>query len=416
MSEGDDLAGYRAEIREIEDRSYQQYSTSGRIIGTSMWSHNRELLQSLDLKHGVLSDDPRVYSIKAFKTEREQIEREYEKVCLDRGWTSLQSMAPEARQEWWSVSNRFSARKDDCFARHFPELNSLADSTVDTPRKLWAHITKHLIIVAEFVYGTNDLNRDTPHDFVESVYSLMHKLNLPGAPTPPYPKFKLREAGDELRRIANQLEAHDANVSRVFQSTPSDAKAIYISYAWGDDLTEAGRQRGEVVERLCDKLNEWGHEIVRDKDRLRNGDLVSKFMQDVGRGNRVLVILSEKYLHSPNCMTELFYVYQRSIGDKDEFLRRVIPVVVDDARSITNWRERARYADHWQREFKEMEPQLSLLGVDDQKQYRLVKQWHGVIGDILGFISDKLHPHGFDNIVKDDFTAVRELLEKNDDT
>lgn len=193
----------------------------------------------------------------------------------------------------------------------------------------------------------------------------------------------------------------------------SSAKTVYISYAWGDDRSDAGRQRSEAVERLSEKLIEWGHEIVRDKTELNNGDLISKFMQRIGRGNHVLVILSEKYLLSPNCMTELFYVYQRSIGDKEDFLRRVIPVVVDDACGITEWREHVKYAEHWQREFQAMESHLSVLGEDQQKRHRLIKQWHAVIGDILGFISDKLHPHGFDNIVKDDFAAVRELLAKN---
>lgn len=189
--------------------------------------------------------------------------------------------------------------------------------------------------------------------------------------------------------------------------------AVYISYAWGDHHSDAGRQRGEAVERLSEKLIEWGYEIVRDKNELHNGDLISKFVQRIGRGNHVLVILSEKYLLSANCMTELFYVYQRSIGDKEEFLRRVIPVVVDDARGITDWREQVKYAEHWQREFKAMESHLSVLGEDQQKRHRLIKQWHTVIGDILGFVSDKIHPHGFDNIVKDDFAAVRELLARN---
>ena len=191
------------------------------------------------------------------------------------------------------------------------------------------------------------------------------------------------------------------------------ANAVYISYAWGDDHSDAGRQRGEAVERLSDKLIEWGYEIVRDKNELHNGDLISKFVQRIGRGNRVLVILSEKYLLSANCMTELFYVYQRSIGDKEEFLRRVIPVVVDDARGITQWQEPVKYAEHWRREFTTMEPHLGVLGEDHHKRYQLIKQWHVVIGNILGFISDTLHPHGFDSIVKDDFAAVRELLARN---
>ncbi len=34
------------------------------------------------------------------------------------------------------------------------------------------------------------------------------------------------------------------------------------------------------------------------------------------------------------------------------------------------------------------------------------------IGNILGFIADTRHPHGFDAIVKDDFAAVRGMLSR----
>jgi len=40
----------------------------------------------------------------------------------------------------------------------------------------------------------------------------------------------------------------------------------------------------------------------------------------------VIVVLSAKYLHSPYCMTELYSIYQRAVGEKEEFLRRIIPL------------------------------------------------------------------------------------------
>ena len=44
----------------------------------------------------------------------------------------------------------------------------------------------------------------------------------------------------------------------------------------------------------------------------------------------VIVVFSDKYLRSPYCMTELHSIYQRSVGDKEDFLRRIIPLVLDD--------------------------------------------------------------------------------------
>lgn len=44
------------------------------------------------------------------------------------------------------------------------------------------------------------------------------------------------------------------------------------------------------------------------------------FAEEIGRADRVLVVLSDKYLHSPNCMRELLHLFQRSQGDRADVL------------------------------------------------------------------------------------------------
>ena len=50
---------------------------------------------------------------------------------------------------------------------------------------------------------------------------------------------------------------------------------LYVSYAWGDDSSELARQRTEVVERLCQRLAQEGWHVLRDKDVMRSGELIS---------------------------------------------------------------------------------------------------------------------------------------------
>jgi internalin A len=159
-------------------------------------------------------------------------------------------------------------------------------------------------------------------------------------------------------------------------------------------------------------LDRDGYDVLKDDEKLRPGDWISTFMKAVGRGDHVLIVLSAKYLFSPNCMTELFYIYSRSLGEKEDFLKRVLPVVLDDAKDITDWRGRLKYAEYWKAEFKQMELNLALLGRSDVERYQLIKQWHGVIGDILGFVADVLHPHGFDALVANNFASIREMLKR----
>ena len=64
---------------------------------------------------------------------------------------------------------------------------------------------------------------------------------------------------------------------------------IFISCAWGNKSSVLGRQRQQVVEALCQKLESESWEVVRDKTGMRLGDLISTFIkssQPRGSGHR----------------------------------------------------------------------------------------------------------------------------------
>ena len=186
---------------------------------------------------------------------------------------------------------------------------------------------------------------------------------------------------------------------------------VFVSFAWGDDSSEQARRRAEVVERLCETLSKEGWNILRDKGALHPGELISGFMKRIGRADHVIVVLSDKYLRSTYCMTELHALYERSLGEKKNFLRRIIPLALDDAR-LGTWRDRANHAKHWKTEFAEMAQHLSDIGVADFALYKAMQDWHNRVGDILAYVNDVLHPHGFEAIVKDDFAALRQMLQR----
>jgi internalin A len=186
---------------------------------------------------------------------------------------------------------------------------------------------------------------------------------------------------------------------------------VYISYAWGDDSSQDARQRTEVVDRLCQKLEYEGLNVLRDKKVMHPGELISGFMKRIGRADRVIVVFSDKYLRSPYCMAELYGIYQRSVGEKEDFLRRVIPLTLQDA-AIGTWRDRVERAKYWQLEFQAMEQSYQYLGEQDFKLYKAMQDWHNRVGDILAYVNDVLHPHGFEAIVKDDFAALRRMLSR----
>jgi internalin A len=116
---------------------------------------------------------------------------------------------------------------------------------------------------------------------------------------------------------------------------PKGKPEVFVSFAWGDDSSQEARQRTEIVDRLCERLRQDDWNILRDSTVLRSGDLISGFMKRIGLADHVIVVLSDKYMRSPYCMTELYYIYQNSRLEKQEFLDRIIPLVLDDARFRT---------------------------------------------------------------------------------
>jgi hypothetical protein len=41
-----------------------------------------------------------------------------------------------------------------------------------------------------------------------------------------------------------------------------------------------------------------------------------------------------------------------------------------------------------------------------------MQEWHNRIGDMLAHVNDVLTPHGFDEILKDDFAELRQMLQR----
>jgi internalin A len=193
---------------------------------------------------------------------------------------------------------------------------------------------------------------------------------------------------------------------------PNEPATVYISYAWGDDTNEAGRQRGVIADKLCEVVAQEGFRMLRDKREMRTGDWISTFMEQIGRGAHILVVLSEKYFQSPYCMRELHHIFERSICKKDDFLQRVMPVFLDDVAALGGWRTYMPYVEAWKRECAEMEPHLSHLGTEDFDLYHRMAKWQFDLGNIVGFLTDPVYPRGREAIEKDDYAALREMLAK----
>lgn len=123
---------------------------------------------------------------------------------------------------------------------------------------------------------------------------------------------------------------------------------VYISYAWGGESEK-------IADELDKAFQSQGITIIRDKRDLGYKGHIRRFMERIGQGKAVIMIISEKYLKSENCMFELMQA-----AKSGELENRVFPVVLDDAR-IYKATDRVRYVEYWQGRLIELEKAIAKM-------------------------------------------------------
>ncbi|MEF8730805.1 MAG: TIR domain-containing protein [Candidatus Accumulibacter meliphilus] len=132
-------------------------------------------------------------------------------------------------------------------------------------------------------------------------------------------------------------------------SSAESKAAIYISYAFGQPWEE-------IVDDLERNFQARGIEIIRDRRNLGYKGSIKAFMESIGRGRYVIVVISEKYLKSENCMFELL-----EIAGHGDLQQRIFPIVLEGA-DIYKAIERIRYIKYWEQRIAELDSAMKEVG------------------------------------------------------
>ena len=141
-------------------------------------------------------------------------------------------------------------------------------------------------------------------------------------------KFYAADAGiGDIHEAMKMVDENNAEVQEM-----AEDEYVYISYNWESTSFV-------TVNYLCDVLTDNNIPYKRDKKDCNYMDNIKEFMDTIRNGKTVIVVFGRLYMKSRNCMYEL-----SGVMDHPDYIKRILPVVVDDnVRKTTFYISLAKY-------------------------------------------------------------------------
>lgn len=169
---------------------------------------------------------------------------------------------------------------------------------------------------------------------------------------------------------------------------------VFLSYCRCD-----GPEADIVSAHFCGRKDV---EIHRDIKDISSWDSIRQYMKYIDDADYAVLLISESYLKSPNCMYEVLEVMRNA-----KYREKIFPIVIE--RSIYTSIGRARYVRYWKAQFEALRSELA--GLEPYELGRLgddLKRIHEIktnIAEFLDTVADMNNPGEEDACV-----AIEEAL------
>ncbi len=159
-----------------------------------------------------------------------------------------------------------------------------------------------------------------------------------------------------------------------------DNPIIFISYS---------HKNFDLVDKIDKDLSGVGIRLKRDVRDLKPYSGIKEFMKSIKGADFVLIVISDGYLKSRNCLYEVLELIK-----DDNYKEKIIPIFLDDA-NIFDIRGKARRIKYWQdekvnliRELRELD--LQNIG-DLTEQLRIIDNIASNLSNFMHSVTDLLN-------------------------
>lgn len=177
---------------------------------------------------------------------------------------------------------------------------------------------------------------------------------------------------------------------------------VFLSYCWNnsniaDDIYNHFKGNQNI-------------ELHRDTIDIGTWSSIKEYMQSIKNMDYTILLISDTYLKSANCMYEVLEVMRdRSYKDK------IFPAVIDSG--IYNPITRAKYVKHWQDEFRKLESTLKELSIQNlgnlNEDLKRIQDISSNIAEFLDLVSDMNNPNIENVCVRIEIELKQKVLSGN---
>ncbi|SKB55932.1 toll/interleukin-1 receptor domain-containing protein [Macellibacteroides fermentans] len=156
---------------------------------------------------------------------------------------------------------------------------------------------------------------------------------------------------------------------KIIYETKMRRHEVYISYAWGGESEI-------IVTEICQQLQNNKVKYYIDKKDIAYKDSIREFEERLGAGDYVILVVSDKFLKSKDCMYEFL-----QIKNAGNIYERIFPIVLEDAK-IYDPNDRIYYIKYWEEKVKELDENIKTISpaylsglrddIDNYTEYRKI--------------------------------------------
>lgn len=158
---------------------------------------------------------------------------------------------------------------------------------------------------------------------------------------------------------------------------------IFLSYCWKDE---------ELVNKIDNYFKSRQIIFERDKREVESWESIKQFMKRIRKSSCAILVISDNYLKSVNCMYEVLEV-MKDEGYKD----RILTVVLSDA-NIYKSLGKAEYIKYWKDEHSKLSKAISEIDdsestIDLSSELKKTREIMNSIGEFISIIADMNNPN-----------------------